>query len=343
MSSFFSRASSQQQSMDEDPRLLPGGSRRVGGEGPGREARPAVPDREPIRGTALASVHRPPPPTPPARSPARPPRQIITPSINSRPPAPTPRERDGIMGLQDVRNGPRQQNEYVESPRLGLVKPSSYPDREVITSLLPTRDLSPNTGGSPGIITNQPQPSGLKAKKDHPTNTNKGHRNSLAPDPLIRGHHTDDEPHDSIICSKCRKCKCSACTSPRKLPSRWLCNGRCNCSADTVVDYCSCLCCVQFVFYHYANSENDPAVSDRPCACFEVPHCCKRWTCMGLMSTCLPCLCLYWPLRGLVGLSKVCYNGCSRRGCQCHRDKNSGQTLTKRPLIDSESSQSSSA
>ncbi|GFY57018.1 hypothetical protein TNIN_124601 [Trichonephila inaurata madagascariensis] len=54
--------------------------------------------------------------------------------------------------------------------------------------------------------------------------------------------------NDSIICRQCRRCKCEACRNPRHLPSKWICNNKCLCSASNIVDYCSCMCCVRGLF-----------------------------------------------------------------------------------------------
>ena len=250
---------------------------------------------------------------------------------------PHQQDRDRSVITLAGRNGPRHLNEYVDNPAV-MVSTNPSDTREMISLLPPDRTVGGRSGGT--TILTQPQPSGLlKDRRDH--NTHKGQHigNLQPPDPVAVRSATDEEdPHNSIICKKCGECKCKSCTSPRKLPSRWICKNRFECSARKAVEACSCLCCVKMVFYHCENSEDNLSTADVPCACCERPHCCKRWTCIGVMSLCVPCLCFYWPLRALVGLTTACYNGCSRRGCQCNRDKSSGQTLTKTPLIDSESS-----
>ena len=68
---------------------------------------------------------------------------------------------------------------------------------------------------------------------------------------------------DSIICSECNRCRCQSCRTPRPLPSKWLCGDKCLCSAESCVDYVSCLCCVKGLFYHCGPAtEDDPRYDD---------------------------------------------------------------------------------
>lgn len=62
---------------------------------------------------------------------------------------------------------------------------------------------------------------------------------------------------DSIICPECSRCRCESCRTPRPLPSRWLCEDKCLCSADSCVDYLSCFCCVKGLFYHCGSNSDD--------------------------------------------------------------------------------------
>ena len=148
---------------------------------------------------------------------------------------------------------------------------------------------------------------------------------------------------DSVICSKCGKCKCGACREPRELPSWWFCGKRCEISAKSAVNICTCLCCVKGVFYHYSKNYQQDSVdgmcSDEPCAGYERPQCLKRWACMALLSLCLPCLCIYWPARCTLVCCTACYNGCSSRGCQCTNSENrTASTSQTRRLIESDGS-----
>lgn len=140
-------------------------------------------------------------------------------------------------------------------------------------------------------------------------------------------HHTGvtlggDSPN-SITCPRCNRCRCEQCQSPRKLPSRWVCNKTCLCSAEAVIDYASCLCCVKALFYHCAKDkemEGDDgdiiSCADDPCSC--LPHKrAARWGWLGALSVVLPCLWCYWPMRGCVALCAKCYARHYRPGCRC--------------------------
>nr|CAD7445547.1 unnamed protein product [Timema bartmani] len=122
----------------------------------------------------------------------------------------------------------------------------------------------------------------------------------------------------SIICPECSRCRCESCRQPRPLPSKWLCNNKCLFSAETSVDYASCLCFVKGLSYHCAgdpDGDGDTCVDD-PCSCGP-PDCLARWGYLGLLSVLLPCLWCYWPLRGCAHLCERCYARYSGQGCRC--------------------------
>lgn len=128
---------------------------------------------------------------------------------------------------------------------------------------------------------------------------------------------------NSITCPQCKKCRCEQCQSPRQLPSRWVCNKTCLCSAETVIDYASCLCCVKALFYHCAKDHemecddgDSISCADDPCSC--LPHKrVARWSWLCALSLALPCLWCYWPMKGCVTICAKCYARHSRHGCQC--------------------------
>ncbi|KAJ3658775.1 hypothetical protein Zmor_010496 [Zophobas morio] len=120
----------------------------------------------------------------------------------------------------------------------------------------------------------------------------------------------------SIVCPECSRCRCESCQQPRPLPQRWVCNDGCLLSADSVVDYASCLCCVKAMFYHCSEADGGESCADYPCGCG--PDRRKaRWGCLGALSFVLPCLWLYWPLRGCKHVVELCYARHSRTGCRC--------------------------
>ncbi|KAJ8676529.1 hypothetical protein QAD02_012316 [Eretmocerus hayati] len=137
----------------------------------------------------------------------------------------------------------------------------------------------------------------------------------------------------SIVCERCGKCRCESCREPPPLPSRWLCNDACFCSAETALDYASCLCCVKGMFYHCADgglagsaaaasstsldsADLGPSCADEPCSCGG-PRRAARWTCLGALAFLLPCLLCYWPLKGCVAVAESCYAKHASHGCRC--------------------------
>jgi len=145
---------------------------------------------------------------------------------------------------------------------------------------------------------------------------------------------------DSVICPDCDRCRCLSCRTPRPLPSKWLCGDKCLCSAESCVDYVSCLCCVKGLFYHCGSSSDDeddedvhrrryhhhqpPTASggsgscaDAPCSCVPSHHRMARWGCLASLTLVMPCLLCYWPLQGGVKVVEMCYQKCTRHGCRC--------------------------
>lgn len=118
-------------------------------------------------------------------------------------------------------------------------------------------------------------------------------------------------------CESCGKCKCQECTYPRTLPSCWVCDKQCLCSAQEVVDYGTCVCCVKCLFYHCSNDDEDNC-ADNPCSCSQA-HCCTRWSVIGVMSMFLPCLWCYLPAKGCLKLCQGCHDRAKRPGCRCKR------------------------
>ncbi|XP_015595961.2 protein sprouty, partial [Cephus cinctus] len=126
----------------------------------------------------------------------------------------------------------------------------------------------------------------------------------------------------SIMCDFCGKCRCESCREPPPLPSRWLCDNSCFCSAETALDYASCLCCVKGLFYHCGDSgsgvdgEGGGSCADEPCSCTGSRKS-ARWACLGALTLVLPCLLCYWPFKGCVALCEACYARHASQGCRC--------------------------
>lgn len=130
---------------------------------------------------------------------------------------------------------------------------------------------------------------------------------------------TEDEAERGLhlfICERCGRCKCPECCAPRRLPSCWACGQRCLCSAESVVEYGTCLCCVKGLFYHCSAQDDEDNCADRPCSCAP-GHACARWGTMGLLAFCLPCLCCYPPARLCLALCQRAHDRASRPGCRC--------------------------
>lgn len=151
------------------------------------------------------------------------------------------------------------------------------------------------------------------------------------------GSRTYDPAGLSIICEFCGRCRCESCREPPPLPSRWLCNDSCFCSAETVLDYASCLCCVKGLFYHCVDGSGagggpgsgatgpssmdvdgaaGASCADEPCSCTG-SKILSRWACLSALTIPMPCLLCYWPLKGCVALCETCYARHASQGCRC--------------------------
>lgn len=197
-------------------------------------------------------------------------------------------------------------------------RPNQLPLGHTTTTSTTTTTTPLSAGGSPTI-----QTATLPITKQPVSNT-------FSKDSPAAGlHEVDIDLHpsngdvlNSITCPQCKKCRCEECQRPRQLPSRWLCDNTCFCSAETVIDYSSCLCCVKALYYHCSKDhelerESDTiSCADDPCSC--LPHKrATRWGCLGALSLALPCLWCYWPMRGCVAVCAKCYAKHSRHGCRC--------------------------
>lgn len=116
-------------------------------------------------------------------------------------------------------------------------------------------------------------------------------------------------------CGECGRCRCPECVRPRLLPSCWLCGRRCVCSAQSAVEYGTCVCCVKGLFYH-CSSDDEDTCADKPFSCSQ-PHCCARWTTVSLLALLFPCLLCYLPARTCVHACQACYDRAARPGCRC--------------------------
>ncbi|KAK6493903.1 protein sprouty-like protein 1 [Huso huso] len=141
----------------------------------------------------------------------------------------------------------------------------------------------------------------------------------------LKSSGNEENTKHQFICEQCGKCKCGECTAPRTLPSCLACNSQCLCSAESMVEYGTCMCLVKGIFYHCSNDDEGDSCADNPCSLSQ-SHCCSRFMCMGLMSMVLPCLLCYPPAKGCVKMCQGCYDRVNRPGCRC---KNSNTVYCK--------------
>lgn len=136
---------------------------------------------------------------------------------------------------------------------------------------------------------------------------------------------------NTITCPQCNRCRCEECKRPRQLPTKWFCDNNCYCSAETIIDYASCLCCVKALFYHCSKDHEIDCESETircaedPCSCVPYKRA-SRWGCLSVLSILLPCLCCYWPMRGCVSLCAKCYAKHKRHGCRCNKNVSPNST-----------------
>ncbi|XP_053129312.1 protein sprouty homolog 3 [Hemicordylus capensis] len=145
----------------------------------------------------------------------------------------------------------------------------------------------------------------------------------LKPEELPKGAAEKAPPFHSghlFICEECGRCKCIRCAAARSLPSCWLCNQRCLCSPEKIIDYGTCLCCVKGIFYHCSSDDEDTSADD-PCSCGP-GSCCARWVAMSFLSVLMPCLCCYFPTLGCLKLCEWGYDALKRPGCRCQNHTN---------------------
>lgn len=193
--------------------------------------------------------------------------------------------------------------------REGMLRSSSAEDSQ---SSIRTSVGSTSSGQrllSNQIIRTQPKRVELNSEELKPLNDD--------PRPVVampgsRTAHSDK-------CEDCGRCRCSECSRPRALPSCWMCGQRCMCSAQSAVEYGTCVCCVKGLFYH-CSSDDEDTCADKPFSCTQ-GHCCVRWTTMSVLSVFFPCLLCYLPLKGCVAACQCCYDRVTRPGCRCKNTK----------------------
>lgn len=201
------------------------------------------------------------------------------------------------------------------SSREGVLRSSSAEDsqssiRTSVGSSSSGQRLLSSPAGSTQIIRTQPKRAELNSEELKPLNNRS--RSVVA---VPGSGSSKNQGKHSNKCEDCGRCCCSECSRPRALPSCWLCGRRCMCSAQSAVEYGTCVCCVKGLFYH-CSSDDEDTCADKPFSCTQ-SHCCVRWTTVSLLSLLFPCLLCYLPAKGCVAVCQSCYDRVTRPGCRC--------------------------
>lgn len=212
--------------------------------------------------------------------------------------------RDRTTGLRSNPPSRSNPNEYVDEPVFSIHDRSDgkpVPSSSSSSSSAPTSNPIASESNSPS-----------KDKSDGSVSSPVDH----------------DACKESIFCPRCQRCRCIKCQQTRRLPAF-----RCGlqCLPEQVVDCCSCIWCARAAYRRCSHDFDDDddgletsssSSSEALCACTG-RSCCRRWTVLAVLTPCLPCLCLYWPLQWLLSACSACYN-CRRRGCHCAADARRG-------------------
>jgi len=225
----------------------------------------------------------------------------------------------------------RTQNLYVDTPFSGTGSVAGGPGspaphtrtcaslpsavKRSSRTLIKTQSVSPVPNST--VITQAPScPKTLQSEKPSLTGTSP-----------LPGGNPGSPGTESIICVRCGRCRCAACGTPKALPAVWLYDNCCLCSAESVLDTVSCMCCVKAAFYHCGerldqDSDKEDSWVDSPCSCSQNKWW-LRWGCLALMSLPLPCLLCYPLLRGLTKGAEQCYQSATSQGCRCPENTDS--------------------
>lgn len=223
----------------------------------------------------------------------------------------TPEERPN-----NLRNLPSlTQYGNTDTSREGVLRSSSAEDsqssiRTSVGSSSSGQRLLSSPAGSNQIIRTQPKRTELSTEELKPLNNE-----SRAVVAVPGSGGSKNHRIHSTKCEDCGRCCCSECRRPRVLPSCWMCGRRCMCSAHSVVENGTCVCCVKGLFYH-CSSDDEDTCADKPFSCTQ-PHCCVRWTTVSLLALLFPCLLCYLPAKGCVAVCQCCYDRVTRPGCRC--------------------------
>ncbi|XP_063169711.1 protein sprouty homolog 3 [Candoia aspera] len=206
--------------------------------------------------------------------------------------------------FQELHSGQPHQTLLSQQPLSHSSTASSISHSTATSEQQLLRAITPSHSGH-SLTRTQPRASDLKAEEPLKGNPEKS--------PALHPGHL-------FICEECGHCKCVHCATARTLPSCWLCNQRCLCSPENLIDYGTCLCCVKGIFYHCSSDDEDTCADD-PCSCGP-GSCCTRWVAMSFLSLLMPCLCCYFPTFGCLKLCQRGYDAVKRPGCRCQNHTN---------------------
>ena len=233
-------------------------------------------------------------------------------------------------------------NEYVEAPSAvsGLVDPASGGGRRRRVGRKTTTTAAGVAAPSPGVEAPQGEVTesartrrggGLAVKMRRLLScvgTSSDSSSSSEGD----GERVDGLPRcvGGAMCRRCGRCRCRDCAAAEQSSALR--------RARSAVNIVSCMCCVRCLFYHCLKDDagDELDCSDEPCACSERPHCAARWAVMGALVPCLPCLCLYVPLRCMV--DAACRRSSLGSSRSCHCNTRSSRHPGLKGLLESESS-----
>ena len=208
---------------------------------------------------------------------------VRLPPLPGRPPTPPPRPESSLVSPTSSPSSPSTASIQLPSPLSSLdhLSPITLSNPRSASSRAQNLYVdTPFKGAGLSEATRSYQARGRPGGKTHSVSALPLTNSSVItspPGPL--GPHSLDKPHlssasepDSIICVVCGRCRCAACASPKPLPSHWLCNNSCLCSAQAAVDSLSCMCCVKAAFYHCGekldqDSDKEDNWVDSPCSC----------------------------------------------------------------------------
>ena len=247
------------------------------------------------------------------------------PTVTQRSPAPEPRQQKSDLVTSpgsrtqetpeerpnNLHNLPSlTQNLHSNTSREGVVRSSSAEDSQSSIRTSVGSSSSDQRLLSNQIIRTQPKRAELSSEELKPLN------NESRAVVAVPGSGGSKNPGmHSNKCHRCGRCRCSECRRQRELPSCWMCGHRCMCSAQSAVEYGTCVCCVKGLFYH-CSSDDEDTCADKPFSCTQ-SHCCVRWTTVSLLSLLFPCLLCYLPAKGCVAVCQSCYDRVTRPGCRC--------------------------